>query len=82
MNIKNIMQYFSDIIVLFVMTSRFFYFISPYMETGDLRSALDLDERFLHTHVQPKMNQALRLKILYQVARAIDYLHTPVKKFR
>jgi len=44
------------------------------METGDLRNALD--------HNDPKMNQGMRLKILYQVARAIDYLHTPVPGFR
>jgi len=48
------------------------------METGDLRHALDHDV----SCDDPKMNQGMRLKILYQVARAIDYLHTLVPGFR
>jgi len=66
----------------FLSLTRFYYFISPYMETGDLRNALDVDEKLIFTHHDPKMNQGMRLKILYQVARAIDYLHTPVPGFR
>jgi len=59
-----------------------YYFISPFLEKGDLRNALDEDEELLRGNKEPKMNQGIRLKILYQVARAVDFLHTPVPGFR
>jgi len=59
-----------------------YYFISPYLENGDLRNALDQDENMLRGNKEPKINQDMRLKIIYQVARAVDFLHTPVHEFR
>jgi len=68
-----------------------YYFISPYFENGDLRNALDQDEKLLLENKKlmkgkkpkkPNMNQEMRLKILCQVARAVDFLHTPVPGFR
>jgi len=52
------------------------------LENGDLRNALDQDEELLHGNKEPQMNQGKRLKIIYQVARAVDFLHTPVHEFR
>jgi len=59
-----------------------YYFISPNLENGDLRNALDQDEKLLLGNKEPNMNEGMRLKILYQVARAVDFLHTPVPGFR
>jgi len=52
------------------------------LENGDLRNALDQDEKLLLGNKEPNMNEGMRLKILYQVARAVDFLHTPVPGFR
>ncbi|XP_052798316.1 uncharacterized protein LOC128230243 isoform X2 [Mya arenaria] len=63
----------------------YYYFVSPYFENGDLLKAIEVDTNELFkSDPNPvvMMSQTRRLKIIYQVASAIEYLHTPVKDFR
>ncbi|XP_052801051.1 uncharacterized protein LOC128231856 isoform X2 [Mya arenaria] len=62
----------------------YYYFVSPYFEGGSLLKALeeDTDSLFRNDTHSIRMSQKTRLKIIYQVASAISYLHKPVKDFR
>ncbi|XP_052800282.1 uncharacterized protein LOC128231463 isoform X2 [Mya arenaria] len=62
----------------------YYYFVSPYFEGGNLLKALEEDTNliFLKQTNSIRMLQKTRLKIIYQVASALYYLHTPVKDFR
>ncbi|XP_052772283.1 uncharacterized protein LOC128211482 [Mya arenaria] len=61
----------------------YYYFVSPYFEGGTLFKAIKEDTAIIDSsdgHV--RMCHKTRLKIIYQVASAISYLHTPVEGFR
>ncbi|XP_053379713.1 uncharacterized protein LOC128548550 isoform X2 [Mercenaria mercenaria] len=49
-----------------------FWFMSPYCKNGDLAKAIPAK----------KMDLACRVRILFQLAKAVEYLHTPVKNVR
>jgi hypothetical protein len=55
-----------------------YWFISPFCENGDLRGALQLDI----SGEEPKLEVEHRIKILFQIEKALEYLHTPVKGVR
>lgn len=52
------------------------------MENGDLRHALDKDNELLSTGEAKCLDHGIRARILYQVASAIQFLHTPVNEER
>ncbi|KAH3800544.1 hypothetical protein DPMN_154177 [Dreissena polymorpha] len=58
-----------------------YYFIAPYLEKGDLYAAIQSDRKLLVENPPPAeyipvLHWKHRLKIMYQIACAIDYLHT------
>ncbi|XP_060582786.1 uncharacterized protein LOC132739148 [Ruditapes philippinarum] len=55
-----------------------YWFISPFCENGDLLGALQLDI----SREEPKLEVKHRIKILFQIEKALEYLHTPVKGVR
>ncbi|XP_060579698.1 uncharacterized protein LOC132736561, partial [Ruditapes philippinarum] len=55
-----------------------YYFLSPYLENGSLRLCLERDA----SEEDIKMKHRRRIEILFQVASAIHYLHSPVKGYR
>ncbi|XP_053390324.1 uncharacterized protein LOC123534596 [Mercenaria mercenaria] len=61
---------------------REFYFLSPYMDNGNLNSAIEKDSKLVSKHLQPILNVRHRLRIMFQIASAIDFLHTPVPDIR
>ena len=52
---------------------KMYQYVSPYMENGDLLEAIQNGRSKENTPLPIKT----RLRILYQIASAIDYLHTP-----
>ncbi|XP_060580889.1 uncharacterized protein LOC132737592 isoform X2 [Ruditapes philippinarum] len=58
-----------------------YYFLSPYLKNGSLRSCIDYDEEEKDRE-KIKLKHRRRIEILFQVASAIHYLHTPVKDYR
>ncbi|XP_052237970.1 uncharacterized protein LOC127849290 [Dreissena polymorpha] len=52
-----------------------YYFLSPYFENGDLFEAISKD-RMLNKTTQILLSWDIRLKIMYQVSCAIDFMHT------
>ncbi|XP_052213417.1 uncharacterized protein LOC127832151 [Dreissena polymorpha] len=58
-----------------------YYFVSPYFENGDLFYAIKDDNERLLEKSDIKMNWEKRLKIMYQIACAVDYMHSG-NKFR
>ncbi|KAL4229543.1 hypothetical protein ACF0H5_012582 [Mactra antiquata] len=61
--------------------SRGFYFITPFLENGNLYDAIQKDA-LENDQSKKKLTRDIRLKILYHIASAIHFLHTPVDKFR
>ncbi|XP_052217060.1 uncharacterized protein LOC127834928 [Dreissena polymorpha] len=55
-----------------------YYFISPYLENGDLFEAIAHDRLYSSA---VKLNWEIRIKIMYQIACGIDFMHTG-NKFR
>ncbi|KAH3800558.1 hypothetical protein DPMN_154191 [Dreissena polymorpha] len=58
-----------------------YYFIAPYLEKGDLYAAIQSDRKLLvesppSAEYIPVLHWKHRLKIMFQIACAIDYLHT------
>ncbi|KAH3786536.1 hypothetical protein DPMN_164643 [Dreissena polymorpha] len=51
-----------------------FYFISPYFHNGDLYEAIKKDRNAEDRMIRMDMNT--RLRVMYQVASAINYMHT------
>ncbi|XP_053389744.1 uncharacterized protein LOC128552721, partial [Mercenaria mercenaria] len=58
-----------------------YYFLSPYLENGDLFHAIQEDMK-PNDGNSVVLDVETRLRILFHVASAIDFLHTPVKGFR
>jgi serine/threonine protein kinase len=58
-----------------------YFFLSPYLENGSLRSCIDYDKEE-KDRAKIKLKHMRRIEILFQVASAIHYLHTPVKAYR
>ncbi|KAH3829503.1 hypothetical protein DPMN_131499, partial [Dreissena polymorpha] len=58
-----------------------YYFVSPYFENGDLFEAVKEDTDRLKRRFDVKMAWKTRFKIMYQIACAIDFMHTG-NKFR
>ncbi|KAH3885802.1 hypothetical protein DPMN_009800 [Dreissena polymorpha] len=52
--------------------TRTYYLISPYFEKGDLFDAIRSD-----TEQNVPLEWTTRMKVIYQIACAIDYMHTP-----
>ncbi|XP_053389428.1 uncharacterized protein LOC128552417, partial [Mercenaria mercenaria] len=59
-----------------------FYFVSPYMERGNLNHAIEVDNNKIKAGIPPVLNISYRLRIMFQIASAIDFLHTPVPDIR
>ncbi|XP_053389763.1 uncharacterized protein LOC128552732 [Mercenaria mercenaria] len=66
------------------MGKRSFYFLSPYLENGDLFQMLKDDTEKLNAGRirDVTLTKQRRLKILYHISSALDFLHTPVKDIR
>ncbi|XP_060584579.1 uncharacterized protein LOC132740653, partial [Ruditapes philippinarum] len=58
------------------------WLISPYCENGDLHDAIASGKDQNNTDEKNINNQATRVKILLQIALAIQYIHTPVQNVR
>ncbi|XP_060595065.1 uncharacterized protein LOC132749353 isoform X2 [Ruditapes philippinarum] len=58
------------------------WLISPYCENGDLHDAIASGKDQNNTDEININNQATRVKILLQIALAIQYIHTPVQNVR
>jgi len=63
-------QYNNIVSILF----RKCYLISPFLTNGNLLDAIQRHDE--------KLTANIRLKVLYQVCSAINYLHTPLQEFR
>ncbi|XP_053379632.1 uncharacterized protein LOC128548534 isoform X1 [Mercenaria mercenaria] len=55
-----------------------YWFISPYCENGDLAKAIPEDIN----KTPNELDVRRRINIVFQLAKAIEYLHTPVKNVR
>ncbi|XP_052802243.1 uncharacterized protein LOC128232620 [Mya arenaria] len=79
-----LLAYHEDLLTDQTVRYRYFSFVSPYFEGGDLLKAIEEDTKSISINATNpvRMTQKTRLKIIYQVASAISYLHSPVKDFR
>ncbi|XP_053375240.1 uncharacterized protein LOC128547231 isoform X2 [Mercenaria mercenaria] len=60
---------------------RAFYFMSPFLERGNLLELISKDKQCIkNKDIQLKLYR--RIEILFQIASALDYLHTPVQNNR
>jgi len=59
-----------------------YHLLSIYMENGDLRHMLDEDNKRLHNHEAINLTIETRIRILYHVGSAIQFLHKPVPEVR
>ncbi|XP_052282370.1 uncharacterized protein LOC127879519 isoform X1 [Dreissena polymorpha] len=53
-----------------------YYFISPYLEKGDLYDTIKSDREKIKKNQTHLLEWKIRMKVMYQVASAIDYMHT------
>ena len=66
---------------MFVFIFSEYYFLTPFMENGSLNHAIENDNNL--TDGEPPMIKAFdRLRIMFQIASAIHFLHTPVPDIR
>ncbi|XP_052236069.1 uncharacterized protein LOC127847888 [Dreissena polymorpha] len=58
-----------------------YYFVSPFLVNGDLFDVIQFDTYNIRNKMQFKLDWKKRVKIMYQIASALDYMHAG-NKFR
>ncbi|KAH3746399.1 uncharacterized protein LOC127848698 isoform X1 [Dreissena polymorpha] len=58
-----------------------YYFVSPFLVNGDLFDVIQCDTYYIRNKMQVKLIWEKRVKIMYQIASALDYMHAG-NKFR
>ncbi|XP_060554328.1 serine/threonine-protein kinase pakF-like [Ruditapes philippinarum] len=59
-----------------------FYFLSPFMVNGNLNHAIEEDNKWIASGKPPKLDAFQRLRNMFQIASAIDFLHTAIPEIR